>query len=187
MRSPLLLPALLLALAALPARAAEPRPLDLTLGFTAATYLSFFRSTAVHPALELALDAAPFGALPGLRLGGGVRGGLPAPGIRVPLEGFLRARLTAALGAWEPAVGPEVGLTGRASIPPPASGLPDDLDALEAERVGPLYVGFTAAPARFRLGRWLVSAGELQVGVSMPPLGAAARFQVGLLTVGVGL
>ncbi|HEX5751789.1 MAG TPA: hypothetical protein VFZ09_36555 [Archangium sp.] len=122
-----------------------------------------------------------------VRLGGGLRTGLPVSEARFPGELFVQAQLTARFGFWEPSVGPELGLTGFARLdrrlPFPSVQLYQQEDA----DVGPLYVALNASPLRFRFGMFLVNAMELQVGTSTPPLGVTTRLYLGLLRLGVAL
>jgi hypothetical protein len=185
----LLFPLAGLLLAAAPARA-QVALHEVSLGTSALTYNSFLRPSAPFLMLEAAYHrrAAAEGPWNALRLSVGLRSGMPADATFVPLEGFLQAQLTAHVGLWEAAMGPELGLSGFARLDYPHRGYPtQDLTQLEDRRLGPLYLGLAAAPLRLRLGRFALSALELQVGTTVPSFGTAVRVQLGLLRLGVSL
>ncbi|QRO01043.1 hypothetical protein JRI60_19400 [Archangium violaceum] len=169
---------------------AHPATQEVSLGTSALTYNSFLRPSAPFLMLEAAYHrrAASEGPWNALRLGVGVRSGLPANATFFPLEGFLQAQLTARFGIWEASMGPEIGLSGFARLDYSNRGFPtQDLPNLEDTRISPLYVALDAAPLRFHFGRFLVSALELQVGTTAPSFGAVARVQLGLLRIGASL
>jgi hypothetical protein len=116
-----------------------------------------------------------------------VRLALPRGAASVPLELYARALLSARWGSWMPAVGPELGLSGLSILEPRTTGLPEDIDALEGERLGNVYLAFHAAPLRFAVRGFTVSALELQWGTTFTPPGGTLRLQLGLLHVGVPL
>jgi hypothetical protein len=118
------------------------------------------------------------------RLGAGVRWA-PAGGGALPLELYARAMLGPSVGAWRPAVGPELGLSGLPVITPPRGGLPDDLARLQAGTLAPFYIAVHAQPLRFVFRSFSVSALELQWGTPLHQPGAALRLQLGLLHIGV--
>jgi hypothetical protein len=156
---------------------------EVSLGVTTVSTSSFFRSTASR----WGLDAGYAYGLGAWRLGGGVRLALPRGAASVPLELYARALLSARWGSWMPAVGPELGLSGLSVLEPRTTGLPEDIDALEGERLGNVYLAFHAAPLRFAVRGFTVSALELQWGTTFTPPGGTLRLQVGLLHVGVPL
>ncbi|HZI03690.1 MAG TPA: hypothetical protein VEZ71_06690, partial [Archangium sp.] len=101
---------------------------------------------------------------------------------------YARAQLTANLGVWRPAVGPELGLSGLRIVAQSNAGIPSDYPNTLAERFGPAYVAIHAAPLRFAFGRFTASALELQWGTQLTPRpGSVLRLQLGLLQVGVML
>lgn len=132
------------------------------------------------------LEAAYAYQLGTWRLGGGVRWNLG--GGEPPLEVYARAQLTADLGVWRPAVGPELGLSGLRLVAPATTGYPNDYPSTRAERFGPAYVAIHAAPLRFAFSRFTVSTLELHWGTQLTPRpGSLLRMQLGLLQVGVML
>jgi hypothetical protein len=183
-----MLASLLLLAPFIPAEAAAHEH-ELSLGAATFQYQSFLRSSA-RPAfnvLELAYHhpAGSEGVWNNVLLGGGVRAGL-APlfsDVSLPAEVFARARLRARMGFWEVGVGPEIGVSGFAKLrvrPIPAEGE----DEKEAALLSPVYVAVGAAPLRFHLGRFFVSALECHVGTSSFPRSSAIRLHLGLLNVG---
>lgn len=178
-----------LALLAAPAWAAQPARHELSLGATALSYLSYWRSTPGFMVLEVAYhqrlkQEGPWSAL---RLGGGLRMGMPTPNAHFPMEGFLQAQLATRLGPWEAVVGPELGLSGYAKLNTNGVLPLEELKDLENQRFGPLYVGIGAAPLRFHVGPMLLSALELQLGTSLAAPGSSVRMQLGLVRLGVKL
>ncbi|WPB73722.1 hypothetical protein KYC5002_32365 [Archangium violaceum] len=176
------------ALLAPAAQAQEARQQELTLGATGFSYFSYQRPSAPFLVLEAAYHRriASEGPWSAVRLGGGVRTGVPGGAI-FPLEGFVQVQLSARIGIWEAMLGPELGLSGYAKL---ATGtlLPmQELKAQEDARLGPVYVAFNAAPVRLHFGRVVASALELQLGTSPVSFGSAVRVQVGLLKLGVEL
>ncbi|MCY1077883.1 hypothetical protein [Archangium lansingense] len=120
------------------------------------------------------------------RLGGGVRWNLG--GGSPPLEVYARAQLTADMGVWRPAVGPELGLSGLRTVGPAPTGYPNDYQSTRAGLFGPAYVAIHAAPLRFAFGRFTASTLELHWGTLLTPRpGSVLRLQLGLLQVGVML
>jgi hypothetical protein len=167
---------------------AQPVNHQLTLGAGTLSYASFRRPSTGFTVLEAAYhrpvgQEAPWRSL---RIGGGLRTGMPAAESHVPLEGFLQVELTAKVGAWEPAVGPELGLSGFGKlirIPLPA----DELSGMEDERLGPAYAALHVAPLRLRFGWLALSAMEVSIGTSLTSPGTALRLHLGLLRLGVSL
>jgi hypothetical protein len=173
----------LLAAALLPGAAAAAGH-DVSLGATAVILTSGSNFNVAAP--RLGLEAAYAQALGSWRLGGGVRWA-PSGRGSFPVELFARALFGPQLGAWRPAVGPELGLSGLPVIVPPAGGLPEDLSRRHAERLGPAYVAVHAAPLRFAFQRFTASALELQWGTSLNQPGSTLRLQLGLLHLGMTL
>jgi hypothetical protein len=171
------------------AASAEPLSRDVSIGANTFTYASFIRIPRPFLTLDLAYEqqAGETGPWRWVRVGGGLRASLPTPYVTAPVEGFIEARLTGKLGIWEPAVGPELGLSGFAHLPPNFVLPATELLAREDARLGPLYVALTAAPLRFRFGNFRVSALELRIGVTGPPFGPVTRLDVGLFHLGVAL
>lgn len=158
---------------------------ELSLGLVNSSYLSFIRATPGRYAASVAWQRGLGGAWEGVHVGGGLRLSMPGEARGLPLELFARVSLEARLGPWRPGVGPELGYSGWTR-------LSDELDPAglferEQGRVGPLYLAIQVAPLRFQWERWSLSALELQVGASVPPLGGASRFQLGFLSVGRSL
>ncbi|MGZ3459370.1 MAG: hypothetical protein ACXU86_12805 [Archangium sp.] len=185
MTAHLLLP-LAAALALAPPALAEPRN-ELSVGLSSLSQQSFFRTASGFTLVEAAWmrTAAEQGPWRGLQYGGGVRTGWPMAWTHVPLEAFVRVQLSARLGLWEPAIGPEVGVTGFNSLKPTESTWPQgQVRQYEDQRFGPAYVAFGASPLRFRLGRFGVSALQFRVGTPLPQPGSTLRVQLGLVSVG---
>jgi len=161
---------------------------QLAAGAVAFTYLPAVGTTptcfggevSYHFALGLREGAKPF------RIGGGVRTAAPLP--TVPLEGFLQTQLQGHLGAWRPAAGPEVGVSGFARFPVVTTGRPEGgFASRRDDALGVGYLAFAASPLRFEFGRWTLVALESHIGASFPPLGGAARVQLGLVQMGFAL
>jgi hypothetical protein len=122
------------------------------------------------------------------RLGGGVRWNFASIGGNPPLEVYARAQLTANMGVWRPAVGPELGLSGLRIVAAPRPGFPPDYPDTRAARFGPAYAAIHAAPLRFAFGRFTASTLELHWGAQLTARpGNLLRLQLGLLQVGVML
>lgn len=161
---------------------------QLSLGVGSLSYTSFRRPSSGFTVFEAAYHRPVGQETPwrSLRIGGGLRTGLPAAASHLPLEGFIQVQLSARVGFWEVAAGPELGLSGFGrliDIPLPA----DELFELEDERLGPAYAAFHAAPLRFHFNWLSVSALELSVGTALSSPGSAIRLHVGLLRLGVSL
>ncbi len=168
---------------------------ELSTSYSSLTYGGFFRAGPGVHALELAYHRG-FGAEEGdqapLRLGVGFRAGIPnsagpISGTFLAGELFGQVQLRTRLGFWEPVVGPELGLSGLTAIGWDRARMPEDVYLIEQQRVGGLYLGFTAAPLRFRWSAFTVSVAELSVGTTLSPPGATARLRLGLLSLGVVL
>ncbi len=165
---------------------AEPRN-ELSVGLSNLSQQSFLRSASGFTLVEATLmrTAAEQGPWRGLQYGGGVRTGWPMEWAHIPLEAFVRVQLSARLGIWEPAAGPEVGLTGFNKLNPKESAWPQgQVREYEDRRFGPAYVAFGASPLRLRLGRFSLSALQLRVGTYLPQAGSTLRVQLGLVSVG---
>lgn len=188
---PRLLPALVVGVVLLapPARAQINRQHEVSLGATSFSYISYQRPSAAFSALEAAYAwrVASVGPWSALRLGGGLRTGMPVSATNFPLEGFLQVQLSARIGIWEAALGPELGLSGFAKLAPKTIFPMQELKPLEDERFGPGYVAFGVAPVRLHFGRVVASALELQLGTNLSSLGTAVRMQLGLVRLGVEL
>jgi hypothetical protein len=154
-----------------------------TLGAVGHVLTRFPSATSPRLALDVALHyRLDVGERPDLvQLSAGVR---VAPGgdAALPLEGYGRVQLVAPLGAWRPALGPELGVSGFTHLmrPPYA----DDLHDQREGRLSPFYVALSLAPLRFQRGRFTLSAAELQVGTGLLQPGGALRLQLGLLHLG---
>ena len=168
---------------------AEPGPHRVWVGHAEPSYSTFFTSFATRPWLELGWSyelPRERVKLP-LELAAGLRGTTPFRS-GLPLEGWARVRLVGRIGFWRPAVGPEIGLTGRPVLPATrVDGLPNDLDGFEQERLSPFFLSFEAAPLRFGFGRLIVSALELGLGTTLGPPGASLRTSLSWLRVEVAL
>ncbi|MET0402913.1 MAG: hypothetical protein ABW123_10940 [Cystobacter sp.] len=174
-----------LALTALPA-SAESRN-ELSVGLSTLSQQSFFRSASGFTLVEASWmrTAAEQGRWRDFQFGGGVRTGWPMAWAHVPLELFVRAQLSAPLGPWEPAIGPELGVSGFNSLKPTESTWPQgEVRRFEDSRFGPAYLAFHASPLRFHLGRFTVSALQLGLGTPLLRPGSTLRVQLGWLSVG---
>ncbi|MFY0562495.1 hypothetical protein ACN28E_01525 [Archangium lansingense] len=175
-------PWLLLAAALLPGAAAAGH--DVSLGVTAVTLTNGGVYNVTAP--RLGLEAAYSYELGSWRLGGGLRWA-PSGRGNLPVEVYARALLSTKLGRWQPAVGPELGVSGLPVIISPVGGFPDDLSRQQAMQLGPAYVAVHAAPLRFAFQRFTVSALEVQWGTALNQPGSTLRLQFGLVHLGVTL
>lgn len=183
-----------LALVALPARAAEGQPIhELSVGVGIFQNLSFFRVFSGAEVVEASYrrPLATEGTGQYVVVGGGLRVGgeyrrFDFERFPLPFELFFHGLLQARLGPWEPALGPEVGLSGLARLLP--SIIPSEgRDEAEESRLSPFYLTVRAAPLRFRFDRFSVSALELQVGSSSLFRNTTVRVQLNVLSAGVNL
>jgi hypothetical protein len=187
--SPLLAMALTLLVAG--AARAQGMPInELTVGETSLMYRATKGSTALHHTLDMAYHHVMGLGSPsmGLRLTLGMRVGLPGS-AEMPLEGYSRLEWMMRMGPWLPAIGPEVGVSGftRALqvVDNPSSpvGYPGELQ----DQMGQAYAGLAVAPLRFLVGRFTLSAAELEAGVPLNNPSSALRLQVGLIHIGGAL
>jgi|SRR6218665_162535 len=178
-----------LLLLATTAQAQPARLHELSLGATSFSFISYLRSSAGFSAVEAAYHrrVSSEGPWRALRLGGGLRTGIPASATHIPMEGFLQIQLSARIGPWEAVVGPELGLSGFSKLETQTLVPMQQLKDLEDERFGPVYVAFAAAPVRLHFGRVVVSALELNLGTNASSFGSAVRAQLGLLRLGMEL
>jgi hypothetical protein len=158
---------------------------EVSLSAATFTFSGYLRSTSRIYALEAAYhrQLALEGVWSNVRVGGGLRTGT-APAFttpHVPLEGFVTGQFLGRVGVWQPAVGLEVGVGGFATLRPT---LVNELSDHEDRRTGKFYLAISAAPLRFVLGRFVLSAAELQIGSPMLPLGVGMRQYLGLVRVG---
>lgn len=164
-----------------------PAPIghELSLSASTFTFNGYLRSTSRIYALEAAYHRrlAVEGMWSNVRVGGGLRTGTQPAFTTpyVPLEAFITGQFLGRVGAWQPAVGLELGVGGFATLRPT---LVNELSDHEDRRMGKLYLAVSAAPLRFVLGRFVLSAAELQIGSSMPPLGVGMRQYLGMVRVG---
>jgi len=163
---------------------AEPAPHGVSLGIGAISYVSIFSGSPGRAGLDLAYERD---LSPRWLLGAGLRAALPSQRTPVPVELYAQLQLRAAFGAWEPAIGPEFGVSGLTDLGALPDSLPPELNELEQHRVSPLYLAIAAAPLRFRLGRFTLSALELHWGTTLVQPGAAGRFHLGFVRVTAGL
>lgn len=177
---------LLLVVLALSSQAAPPVN-ELSLGVSTFAFASFFRGVGPFTGIEATYHrpVASEGFWRAVRLGGGLRTGFPNEAAFFPLEAFVQAQLTASLGPWEAAVGPELGVGGYARLVRPLALVGERLISEEDARVGPAFAGFALAPLRFRLSRVTLSALEIHVASTAPPFGTTVRLQLSFLQVGV--
>jgi hypothetical protein len=174
---------LLLTAALLPGAAAASGH-EVSLGATAVTLTNGGSYNITAP--RVGLEAGWSREAGSWRVGAGVRWA-PAGRGSLPLELYARALLSTRLGPWQPAVGPELGLSGLPVILPPAGGFPTDLSERQSARLGPAYVALHAVPLRFAFGRFTASTLELQWGTSLNRPGSTLRLQLGLLHLGMML
>jgi len=148
--------------------------------------------TRVGGSLQYDLELLGDADSPGwLRLGLGLRAAGPLGGASVPLEVYLLPQLAATIGPWYPAVGPELGLTGLLR-PEPRIGSSQVLGEgqegeghyEQLEDVGPVYLAISAAPLRFAIADFRLSALSVGAGTSLAPPGQVLRFQLGIVQVG---
>jgi len=118
-------------------------------------------------------------------IGAGVRAAAPSAIAPLPLEGYLRGVFTVVLGAWEPLLGPELGVSGLMGLGLPPPMRPRDLNRAEDARTGVVYVAFHTEAARFRFGRFLVSLLGVDVGTGLSAAGTVLRVSLDYVTVGV--
>jgi hypothetical protein len=177
-----------LALSAPAARAQSPVR-EVSLGVSSFAYSSFQRASPGFLALEGAYHQrlGAQGPWSALHLGGGLRTATPVSGANFPLEAFVQLRLSARLGIWEVMVGPELGVSGFARLFQFTLLPLQELRPPEDARLSPVYVAFDAAPLRLHLGRFMLSALELQLGTGVNAFGSVLRTQFGVLRLGVDL
>jgi len=165
---------------------AEPLRQEVSLAASNFTWYSFLRHSRTFLTLEVAYhrpvrEDGPWNLL---RVGGGLRTNPFARDFYVPVEGFLQAQLTARAGIWEAVVGPELGVSGFDRLIPKVEVPANELKVKEDRLLGPVYLAFSAAPARVRLGRFSVSLMELSVGTGFPGAGQVLRVQVNFISLG---
>jgi hypothetical protein len=173
-----LLPLLLLAAAAAPDDPAFAHVVSVG-GFTNATLASFNSGASSGPTLGWLGTHGPFG------VGGGLRVGVPSSASPVPVELYVRAVFTARIGPWEPLLGPELGVSGLATLAPSLAKRPTDFADVERGLHGPFYVAMHTEAARFRFGRFLLSVLGVDVGTSLGAAGTVLRLQLEPISVGV--
>lgn len=162
--------------------AAPARAHSLTLGAFSGSTAASFASTPGWVGAEVAYAFEQ----PHFAVQGGLRAAAPLAASPLPLEVFARFVLRFRLRAWEPLLGPEIGLTGLRFFEAPRAGRPTELFVLEQSTSALAYMAMHAAPLRFVvLERFLVSALELQVGTSLVAPGATVRTQIQLVSAGV--
>jgi hypothetical protein len=169
---------------------AAPTPHEVTGGVAQLGYVGFYHGTGTRNALELGYRFRPArgdGLLP-VAFGGGARLSTPREGEAFPAELFAQASVQGELGLWAPMVGVELGYSGLNGLDYRRRGeLPPGIHAIEQARASAPFLGFNISPARFSLGRWRLSALELQLGTTLLPPGAINRSQLVFLRVGYTL
>ncbi|WP_257450112.1 hypothetical protein [Archangium lipolyticum] len=165
----------------------EARANELTVGATSFLSLASLSSTATRLTLDVAWHhTLGLGERPeGVRLTAGVRASTPGS-AELPLEGYGRVELVARVGSWVPALGPEVGVSGFTHLDRYSESpvYPRGVLGVVQEHQGYVYAGLALAPLRFQLGRFTVSAAELQAATPLKDVGSAVRLQFGLLHLG---
>jgi len=166
---------------------AEPVPQGISLGVERLQHVSFLGPTRAVTIAELAYQrrVGMEGFWRGVWLGGGARMSVPFTKSPFGLEAFVRTELQKQVGFWEPAVGIELGMSQVATLRT-GHGVPaGTVIDRETARLGPLYLAFNAAPLRFHVNNFQLSALDLQVGAAGPPYGALVRLMLNLLRVEV--
>lgn len=152
----------------------EAQPPAISAGASAILYQSGF-ATQSGLGAELALQGPLFQQTDwqlGLRMG--LDPVLP--------EAFGRILLGQQIGRWRPAIGLEIGITGRARFEDGNSLLLETRRAMVKD-IGPVYLAVHAAPLSFCLNsRWRISALEVDFGSHLDHLGRTLRLQLGLLS-----
>lgn len=120
-------------------------------------------------------------------VGAGLRAAAPSVVAPVPLEGYVRAVFTVAVGRWEPLLGPELGISGLSGFARPLPMRPTALFDAEQALTGRFYLAFHTEAARFRFGRVVLSLFGVDVGTSVHAAGTVLRLQLDYATVGVSL
>ena len=118
-----------------------------------------------------------------LRLAAGIRTAVPVAGATIPLELYAKAALEFRVGAWNPSIGLELGLSGFAIPPRPAWAR--ERSASVSSSMGPAYIALDVSPLQFRFAHLRLSLLDLQYGPTLWPFGETARLQLGLVRVGV--
>jgi hypothetical protein len=120
--------------------AADPPAHGVSLGVGAVSYSSFFRNSPGRAGLDVAYERA----LSRWLVQAGVRAALPSERTPVPVELYVQLRLRAAIGVWEPTIGPELGGSGLTDLGP-----------------FPGHCRARAAPGQPAVLRWTPSVGPL--------------------------
>jgi len=161
---------------------------DVSVGLTAFQYLSYARASPPFQSLEVAYHR-PVGAeglWRALRVGGGLRAGLPSRDVSLPLEAYVQVELATRFGPWSAAVGPELGVSGFAHLA--SSPLSDSgVYVKDSALLGPVYFALGAAPLRFHFNGFVINALEIHLGTTSPAPGVVTRIQVNFLSVGLSL
>ncbi|OJH40627.1 hypothetical protein [Cystobacter ferrugineus] len=160
---------------------------EVSIGATSFLTLASLSSTKTHHTLDVAWHyTLSMGERPeSVRLTAGVRVGPPGS-AELPLEGYGRVALVARQGPWVPAMGPEIGVGGFTHLSRYSESpvYPRGTLGVVQERQGHVYAGLALAPLRFQLGRFTVSAAELQAATPLKDFGSAVRVQLGILHLG---
>lgn len=168
---------MLLALAAVPSARAQDRGVQVAAGSSALLVAGPLSGDA-----SFSLDVAARGTLVGaLWWSAGMRLGM-AP---TSPEGFGRISASPLTGRWQPELGLELGVTGRAHVDSGGT-LLEESRAASREGLWPVYLALHATPLRFAFAkRYWLSVLELQIGSHLFPFGRFARGQLGLVSAGV--
>jgi hypothetical protein len=164
--------------AAGPARA-QTSSLEVGLGTSALLVLGPMSGSS-----SFAVDATARGPLArAWQWNAGVRVGVSPPSPEL----FAGVAIAPRIGAWQPSVGLELGLSTRGDDDAGSALL---REARDASRTGlsPVYFAFHGAPLSFWLADdWRFSVLELQLGTHVAPLGRYVRAQLGIVSLGMRL
>lgn len=99
-------------------------------------------------------------------------------------DGFIRLLAAPRIGAWQPFVGFEFGVTNRAHFKQGENLLQETRAAMEGD-ISHFYVAGHSAPLSFKVwDKWRVSVLELHIGTNLGHTGQTVRVQVGVISIG---